>query len=111
MLNVDYEVILNKYVIITVKNIKAIIKSFISIEMTVDAVPLHWISKHDDNFCTWMDCVYEVLGQERGLCLLPVSVQVTPGLVVPHSGSTGFTCQGISSMSITLLKYVRAKLK
>lgn len=65
-------------------------------------VPLYWISKHDDYFGTRLDCVDEVLGQERGLCLLPVSVKIAPGLVVPHSGRTGFTWQDIDSLSITL---------
>lgn len=65
-------------------------------------VPLNWISEHDDDFGIRLDCVDEVLSQERGLCLLPVSRKIAPGLVVPHSGCTGFTCQHIDSLSITL---------
>lgn len=70
--------------------------------MDFSTVPLYWISKHDDDFGTRLDRVDEVLGQERGLCLLPVSVKIAPSLVVPHSGGTGFTCQDIDSVSISL---------
>lgn len=64
-------------------------------------VPLYWISEHDDDFGSGLDCVDEVLRQEGGLCLLPAAVKIAPGLVVPHSGCTGFTCQDIDSFSIT----------
>lgn len=63
--------------------------------MAFPAVPLHWISKQDNDFCTRLDCVDKVLGQERRLCILFAAVKIAPGLVVPHSGSTGFTCQDI----------------
>lgn len=70
--------------------------------MDYSTVPLYWISKHDDDFGTRLDCMDEVLGQERGLRLPPVSVKIAPSLVVPHSGGTGFTCQDIDSVSISL---------
>lgn len=65
-------------------------------------LPFYWISKHDDDFGTWLDCVDKVLGQERGLLLLPVSREIAPGLIIPHSGCTGFTCQDSDSLSIIL---------
>lgn len=70
--------------------------------MFLSTLPLYWISKHDDDFGTGLDCVDEVLGQERRLCLFPVSMEIAPGLVVPHRGGTGFTCQDIDSLSNTL---------
>lgn len=65
-------------------------------------VPLDWISQHDDDFGPGLNSVDEVLSQERWLCLLPVSVEIAPGLVVPHSGCAGFSCQDTDSLSITL---------
>lgn len=65
-------------------------------------VPLYWISKHDDDFGTWLDGVNKVLGQKWRLFLLPASSEIAPGLIVPHSGCTGFTCQDTDSLSIIL---------
>lgn len=77
-------------------------QTFVDTWMDLSTVPLDGISKHDDDFGTRLDCVDEVLGQERGPCLLPVSVKIAPSLVVPHSGRTGFTCQDTDSVSIIL---------
>ena len=67
------------------------------VEMDFSALPLYRIPEHDDDFRTGLDGVDEVLGQERWLGILPASVEVAPGLVVPHGGCTGFTCQDIDS--------------
>lgn len=82
------------------ERIKSHICTQADVWMDSPAVPFYWISKHDDDLGSRLDCVDEVLGQERGLWLLLVSVYVAPSLVVPHSGCTGFTCQDIDSFSI-----------
>lgn len=62
--------------------------------------PFHWISEHDDDPGLRLDGVDEVLSEERRFCLLVSSVKVTPGLVVPHSGGTGFSCNNTDSLSV-----------
>lgn len=61
--------------------------------------PLHWISEHDDDPGLRLDGTDEILSEERRFCRLVSSVKETPGLVVPHSGGTGFSCNNTDSFS------------
>lgn len=62
--------------------------------------PLDWISEHDDDSGLRLDGMDEILSEERSFCLLVSSVKITPGLVVPHSGGTGFSCNNTDSISM-----------
>lgn len=62
--------------------------------------PLDWISEHDDDPGLRLDGMDEILSEERRFRLLVSSVKITPGLVVPHSGGTGFSCNNTDSISM-----------
>lgn len=69
-------------------------------------VPLHWIPQHDDDPGAGLSGVDEVLGQKRRPGLLLLSVDVAPGLVVPHGRCTGLTCQDQDSWIVTPVRQV-----
>lgn len=53
--------------------------------------PLHRVPEHDDEAGVGLQGVHEVLDEEGRLAPGSVLVEIHPGVVVPHSGSTGFT--------------------
>lgn len=55
--------------------------------------PFHRVPEHDDESGVGLQGVDEVLDEEGRLSLAGVVVEVHPGVVVPHGGRAGFSCQ------------------
>lgn len=72
-------------------------------------LPLDRISERDDDPGIRLDGVDKILGKKSRFSLLFSFVKVSPGLVVPHRGSTGFSCNNTDRFSIEELALCYSK--
>jgi len=53
--------------------------------------PFHWVPEHNNEAGVRLQGVNEVLDKKRRLSLCVVVIEIHPGIVIPHCGSTGFS--------------------